>query len=197
LPDGGRVFSPAGAEVELAEDINTQDDWRLYAAWDQDGYSNLIYIDFFRKDDEWYALGLTWEVAGLTLTDGSPASGDFGLGSMNASRTPVGETYAGGLTHMLDGFVTPCQAAADGGHYGQNTDAVLSTQGLRLAVTPHERSIVDKALRFLRLNGGTPAILQRFWDESCPDEGPRSVVVQVRGTSWTGRPGTRGSATYG
>ena len=150
---GDMTFTPEGAEVTLTEDVYRKGNWNLLAHWTADGHDNTLRLRFRSNDSDWYVETLDWWVSDLFMPDGRPGYGEFGRGATNATRTPLSETFTGDLQRPERGSLVPCSPGMSGVREALNVTAYVDIEGLRLTVTPRERSLPDKVLRFFRLDG--------------------------------------------
>jgi hypothetical protein len=145
---GDLTFSPEGAEVTLIEDVNARDFWYLYATWTIDGHDSILRLRFRSKTTDWYLDTIGWAVSDLVMPDGRPAMGSVAENARAMTRTPPGQPFRGDLSWSTKGYLAPCPGdMSEAARLPAGVTASLALQGLRLSVTPRERSWSDKALR--------------------------------------------------
>jgi hypothetical protein len=153
LRRGDRIFEPGATAVTITEDIQTLGQWHLRAAWTDDGHSHVLELNFRAKDTDWWVETVAWWTSGLTLPDGRRGFGGASFGGADATRTPLGRTFVGDLESSAQAWFSLCDASEMEEHLAVGPRAALSFEGLRLSVSPRERSLLDKALRLIGLDG--------------------------------------------
>ena len=168
---GDLTFSPEGADVTLVEDVHARGYWYVYATWAADGHENIVRLRFRSRAPDWFLDEVDWAVSDLVMADGRRAIGSFGETARDLTRTPPGRSFSGDLSWRAEGHLAPCSSDASDERMPEGVEASLVLDGLRLSVTPRERSDLDKAFRAIGLDGLLdPPIAHASLDE-CVDGG--------------------------
>lgn len=146
-----QTFTPEGADVTVRQDIFSKGQWTLYARWDEDGHDNALRLRFRSTGSDWFVESIRWMVTNVGVPDGGRAYLDFEMGASDATRTRLGQPFSGDLDlgRPKSGSLVTCVTPEPDVRYVHSVPAHVSIEGLRLAVAPRERSLLDKALRFV------------------------------------------------
>lgn len=146
---GDEAFSTEGAAVSVTEVVHNGRYWTLIASWTAEDHAHTLALNFRSNDRGWRVESITWLVSGIALPDGRPGYGVVSVGAANPTRTPPGQELAIDLMRSKQGDVVPCDATEAHEERPVSASAVLAFEGLRVSVTPRERSLLDKLLRSL------------------------------------------------
>jgi hypothetical protein len=150
---GDRTFTTEGAEFAITEAIHAKRNWTLLVRWTEDDHAHTLALNFRSKDTEWFVETINWFASGIAVPGGHPGYGTASFGAKIPTRTPPGQAFTGDLRRSTQGHVAPCDENDTGDPGFLTATAVLTIEGLHLSVVPRERSLVDKMLRALGLEG--------------------------------------------